>query len=254
MSEQQIDELDSELISGLEIFPPRMTLHGEEKIGKSTFAASAPDPVFIQTEPGLNQIGPKRFPLATTFAMVVQQIERVLTAKHNRQTLVIDTVDWLERLIVAQILAETGAKTLSKAYGGFGVGQDKATSMMRWLVTEKLSKIWMARKMGIIFVCHTKTERVEVGGQPAYQRSSPRLHKDICSILTDWCDVIGFVDMNINFDDDGERKVVTTGGNKRKLVVRKDLPSCLAGNRYGITKDLPLNWADFAEAAFARKV
>ena len=39
--------------TGKEAQPPRIMIYGSEGVGKSTFAASAPKPIFIQTEDGL---------------------------------------------------------------------------------------------------------------------------------------------------------------------------------------------------------
>ena len=36
--------------------PPRLMIYGSEGVGKSTFAASAPKPIFVQTEDGLSEI------------------------------------------------------------------------------------------------------------------------------------------------------------------------------------------------------
>ena len=36
--------------SGRESRPPRLMVYGSEGVGKSTFGASAPNPIFIQTE------------------------------------------------------------------------------------------------------------------------------------------------------------------------------------------------------------
>lgn len=56
--------------------PPRIMLYGVEGIGKSTFAAEAPKPIFVQTEDGLAQIDCDKFPLATTFEEVQQRQRR----------------------------------------------------------------------------------------------------------------------------------------------------------------------------------
>ena len=42
--------------TGRENKPPRIMLYGQEGVGKSTFGASAPAPIFIQTEDGLGEI------------------------------------------------------------------------------------------------------------------------------------------------------------------------------------------------------
>ena len=43
--------------------PPRIVLYGTHGIGKSTFAAQAPNPVFIPTEEGLDAINATAFPV-----------------------------------------------------------------------------------------------------------------------------------------------------------------------------------------------
>ena len=57
--------------SGKESKPPRLMIYGQEGIGKSTFAAAAPNPIFIQTEDGLGEINCKKFPLAKTYDEVL---------------------------------------------------------------------------------------------------------------------------------------------------------------------------------------
>jgi hypothetical protein len=45
---------------------PKILLAGEPKIGKSSFAASAPNSIGILTEDGLSGIDAQAFPMATT--------------------------------------------------------------------------------------------------------------------------------------------------------------------------------------------
>jgi hypothetical protein len=49
-------------------------IYGAEGVGKSSFAALAPSPIFIQTEDGLGEIDTSRFPLCKTFDEVIQQL------------------------------------------------------------------------------------------------------------------------------------------------------------------------------------
>jgi len=55
--------------TGKQSSPPRILLYGTEGIGKSTFAAQAPNPIFIPTEDGLNEIDCASFPMAKNTAM-----------------------------------------------------------------------------------------------------------------------------------------------------------------------------------------
>ena len=53
-----------QIVSGREARPPRLLIYGSEGAGKSSFAARAPSPVFVQTEDGLSEIECSKFPLA----------------------------------------------------------------------------------------------------------------------------------------------------------------------------------------------
>ena len=51
--------------------PPRIMLYGTEGIGKSTFAAQAPSPIFLPTEDGLGEIDCASFPLCKKYTDTV---------------------------------------------------------------------------------------------------------------------------------------------------------------------------------------
>ncbi len=97
---------------GRQFEPPRLEIHGSEGIGKSTLASRAPNPAFIPTEDGLGQIACHAFPLARTFEDVTGSLECLLREKHDYQTAVIDTLDWLERLIWAKVCTDRGVKSI----------------------------------------------------------------------------------------------------------------------------------------------
>lgn len=84
---------------GRQPMPPRLLLYGIEGIGKSTLASDSPDPIFVQTEDGLSEIDCDKFPLSTTFEDVQAALSELHTEQHDYQTVVIDSLDWLERMI-----------------------------------------------------------------------------------------------------------------------------------------------------------
>lgn len=51
------------ITTGRDNRPPRLMIYGQEGVGKSTFGANAPAPIFIQTEDGLGEIDCAKFPL-----------------------------------------------------------------------------------------------------------------------------------------------------------------------------------------------
>ena len=88
--------------------PRRVMLYGVHGIGKSTFGAMAPKPIFIQTEDGLGEIDCDRFPLATAYEQVIDSLAELLNENHAYQTVVIDSLDWLEQLIWSDVCRERG--------------------------------------------------------------------------------------------------------------------------------------------------
>ncbi|MEI6225750.1 MAG: AAA family ATPase, partial [Deltaproteobacteria bacterium] len=75
--------------------PFRLLIHGIDGIGKSSFAASAPNPVFLGPEDGTNHLDVARFPVPTSWEDVIDALRTLATDKGGFETLVVDSLDWL---------------------------------------------------------------------------------------------------------------------------------------------------------------
>ena len=95
--------------------PPRILIHGAEKSGKSTFSAGAPKPIFIRTEDGLNGIDADAFPLALDAETVRQQLMTLVNESHDFKTVVLDSADWLERLVHEAVCKKEGVDNIIRA-------------------------------------------------------------------------------------------------------------------------------------------
>lgn len=235
--------------------PPRLLIYGPEKIGKTTFGASSPSPIFIRTEDGAEHIGPARMPLCKTYDQVLSQIEQVRSKKHDRATLVIDSLDWLEKHLFTKVCQQYGVRSIELVEKGFGKGYFIAGEILFELLGQ-LELLRTVRGMGVILLAHDKTEKTEKPGTPTFDRSVPRVHKNIAGYVKDWADAIGFAYRRIRVSEDesskGNRNIVHAIGSDRMLCVSDEKsPWCLAGNRYGITEDIPLSWDAFAAKAFS---
>jgi len=91
-------QMFSRIERGRTPMPPRVLIYGTEGIGKSTFASQAPKPIFVQTEDGLGEIECDKFPLAQSFEEVQEALTSLHQEEHDYQTVVIDSLDWFERL------------------------------------------------------------------------------------------------------------------------------------------------------------
>ena len=225
--------------------PPRLLVYGVEGVGKSSWAASAPSPIFISTEDGLSEIDTAKMPLCTDFDMVVRQLGAVLAEDHDFRTLCVDSLDWLERLIWDAVCAEYGAKNIERVDGGYGHGYVIALTYWRRVIA-LLDRIRAERRMGVILIAHSKVETFQDPENGPYDRYSPRLYKSACALVSEWVDAVLFASHRIRVGD-GKAAPVGAGGGERRLRTAGS-PACVAKNRYGLPDEIPLSWDAFAAA------
>ena len=239
--------LISSITKGREAQPPRIMIYGSEGVGKSTFAALAPNPVFVQTEDGLSEIDCSKFPLAKSFDDVVLQLQAVRDEQHDYGTVVIDSLDWLERLVWDRVCADYGVKSIEKADGGYGKGYVHALTYWRQIVS-LLNDIRARKGMAVILIAHAAVERFEDPEHAAYDRYTPRLHKKACSLVCEWVDAVLFASRRMRVDSTtGKAAPVGADGGDRILRTNGS-PACIAKNRFGLPTELPLSWSAFVEA------
>jgi len=222
----------------------------------STLASRAPKPIFVQTEDGLGEIDCHKFPLARSLDDVIAALTELHDESHDYQTVVIDSLDWLERRIWDVLCKHYGVASIEKVDGGYGKGYVHAMTHWRQVV-DRLALLRSQRNMMVVLVAHAKVERFEDPEEAAYDRYSPRLNKHAAALIAEWCDGVLFA----------TRKIVTrteTGAFNRTRTkaapVGKDGgerilrciggPSCIAKNRYGLPSELPLDWDSLSAGLF----
>src|SRR6266446_3846340 len=87
------------VITGKKVRPLLTVLYGPPGVGKTTWASKAPNPIFIPTERGVDQVGATQFPIPKTFNQFYSIIRTIANKNHKYQTLVIDTANNLKTLI-----------------------------------------------------------------------------------------------------------------------------------------------------------
>lgn len=220
--------------SGRRYRPPRLLIYGTEGIGKSTIASQSPSPIFIPTEDGLDQIQCDSFPLARSFEDVLTYLTALANEEHAYQTVVIDSADWLERLIFDHVCKQYGAKSIEKVDGGYGKGYTHALTQWRQII-DALRYLREHKGMIVILLAHAKIEKFTDPESTPFDRFSPRLNKNATALLCEWCDAILLATR-----EHGAAKGDKSGGQRILRCV--GTPSCVAKNRYGLPETLPLSW------------
>ena len=236
--------------------PPRLMVYGTEGIGKSTLASRAPDPIFVQTEDGLGQVDSHKLPLAKTFQDVLDALAELHAEKHDYHTVVIDSLDWLERLIWDSLCKQYGVTSIEKVDGGYGKGYVHAITCWRRVI-DSLTLLRDERNMMILLIAHAKIERFEDPEETAYDRYSPRLHRQAAALMTEWCDAVLFANWKMVVRTESgafnrsRAKAVTIGANGEERILRcNGGPACIAKNRYGLPSELPLDWHVLSDYLF----
>lgn len=227
--------------------PRRVMLYGVHGIGKSTFGANAPQPIFIQTEDGLSNIDCSRFPLADSFDDVMAALMELYSEPHEFQTIVIDSLDWLERLIWAHVCRTRNKEGIED----FGYGKGYTFALDPWKeVLDGLGALRSERGMTVILIAHAKIERFENPETDAYDRYSPRLHKHASAIIQEWCDEVLFATYQVHTKqtDEGFDRTRTRGiGSGDRIVRTMERPAHMAKNRLGLPEELPLDYGAYAD-------
>jgi hypothetical protein len=227
------------------IAAPRIMVYGVEGIGKTTFASGAPDPIFILTEDGLGSLDIAHFPLAATAEDVMDAIATLYSEEHAFQTVVVDSLDWLEAIIQREIEQKYDAKDL--AYGKGAV-----IAAERWReVLEGLNALRLDRGMITILIAHTTIKRFDSPEVEPYDRYQPKLQERSNAVVREWVDALLFANYKtiVKKDDVGFNQTNNRGiSTGERLLYTSERPAYMAKNRYNLPESIPLSWDAFAEA------
>ena len=174
------------------------------------------------------------------------QLAAVRDEKHDFRTVVLDTADWLERLIHDKVCERFGASNIEKADGGYGRGYVHALGDWR-KVLALLDEIRARRRMVVLVLAHCKVERFEDPENQSYDRYSPRLQKLANALLCEWADAVLFATQRMRVDSaTGKAAPIGAGGGQRVLRCVGG-PACVAKNRFDLPAEIDLSWQSFVD-------
>lgn len=228
--------------------PPRIVLYGTHGIGKSTFAAQAPNPVFIQTEEGLDAINVTAFPLCQSFEDMIDAIGSLAQEDHDFGTVVIDSADWAEQLVHKRVAKDNNVATIDAI--GYGRGYKAATDYWKQIL-EGLDHLRADKNMQVILLAHTQVKRFDDPLADPYDRYQLDLHHGSASLISEWCDILMFANQQystVKSDVGFNQKVTRAVGSGMRLLYTQERPGWQAKSRWPLPDQLPLDYAKFAEA------
>lgn len=232
-----------EITRGKRAHPERVVVYGPEGIGKTTFAASFPEPLFIDTEGSTSDLDVARLPDPETWNDMVRDVSYVMGHPDICRTLVIDTVDWAEKLCARHICRKSGVGGIEDF--GYGKGYVYlAEEFNRFLRT--LTKL-NGLGIHIVLTAHAqmrKFERPDESG--AYDRWELKLEKKVAQMVKEWATMILFANYDVIVVKDEQTKKAKAHGGARVMYTTHH--ACWdAKNRKGMPDKLPFSFDSIRE-------
>lgn len=220
--------------------PPHIVVYGTDGVGKSTFGADAPDPIFLGAEDGTAHMAHvPRFPQPFTWDEVFDALRELLETEHGYKTLVVDSLDWLEPIVWSHVCKKHRASSIEQIGGGWGKGYTEALTEWR-SVLARLELLRAKKRMQIILIAHSMVKMTKHPDQEDYERYQLALNQKAADVIRQWADVVLFArDKTYTTTQNNRQKGVSSGS---RIVHTERRAAWDAKNRYGLKPELPLNY------------
>ncbi len=231
----------------------KTVVYGPEGIGKTTFASCFPKAVFIDTEGSTKFFDLARFPVPTSWTMLLDEVQEVINDPTVCDTLVIDTADWAEKMCIAEVCSANNKKGIED----FGYG--KGYTYVYEAFAKLLHKLEDAADKGVnvVLTAHAALRKFEQPDEMgAYDRwelkllNSPKAN--ICAMVKEWADLVIFANYQtyaVAADDSG-KKFKAQGG--RRVMFLNHNPCWDAKNRFGLPDGMDFLFGNIASVIIPR--
>lgn len=213
----------------------RICMYAVEGCGKTTWASQFPDALFIDTEEGSYQLDVARFPKPESWHELLQMVDAVADGEIKCGTLVIDTIDRAEELLIKSMLEESG-KTSIEDYG-YGKGYTMLLEKFTKELLYRLDRVITAG-VNVVLIAHAAMRKVESPDEPPYDHWEMSLSRKIAPKVKEWTDILLFANYRIMVVEENGRNKAR--GKARRMMYANHHPTYDAKNRFGLPDEMEL--------------
>lgn len=225
--------------------PVLVLVYGPDGVGKSSFGAKAPNPIFFGPETGTDHLDVTRYPQPNTWGEVLEGLDDLIKSPHDYRTLVVDSLDWIEPLLFQKIISDDGkgGRTIETVCGGYGKGYVEAEKKWKDEFIERTNILRHKRGMNIIFVAHSDVVNFpDPQSQTEYKRYELKLNKRASAKFREYVDAVLFATFRTFIKKDSLTNKVSTFGIGDRVMLTEKRPAYDAKNRYGLEHEIALDW------------
>lgn len=233
------------VVKGRIATPERVVIYGTEGIGKTTFAADAPAPIFQCSEKGTERLDVARLPKPDSWRDALAWIDVLINDKHDYRTYVLDTLDWIEPLCWAETCAtkKNGDKRAEHIEDyGFAKGYEYALDTWRQMLA-RLDVLTERKRMNVILIAHSHVKTFKSPDTEDFQRYELAIHHKAAAIIKQWADHVLFaMHETLTHKQNNRAKGISTGD---RLIYTTRTAAYDAKHRGPMPERLPLSWEAF---------
>jgi hypothetical protein len=212
------------LETGVQIGPSKDLIHGVEGVGKTSLGSTYPNAIFIDCEGSTDKLDVARL-RARTWIEFNQAIGMILSKKdgfEEFESVVIDTVDWLEKIVITEVVRLDKADSITdhRLYG-YGKGDQRVKAFFDDEVTPLFERL-MKSGLNVVMIAHSvvKSFNDPIGG--AYDYYGMDMGKKAAATLRQWAHNVFFVNYKTTFKEGkGIDKTKAYGGKEVCLYTQR---------------------------------
>lgn len=231
-------------------YPDFVVIYGVDGIGKSTFAAQAPDVIFVgpEADKGTANMDVARYPnQPKNYSEMMAAIKDLTDNPHPFKSVAVDSIDHIEPMIWNKVCEDYGVASIEAVMGGFGKGYVEANKLWRDMIGA-LSNLRDKRKMNVIIIAHSMVKAFnDPQTNATYDRFQLKLNEKASALWREHVDCVFFANFEVYTKQDDKKRTRAYGEGTRMMFTERR-PGFDAKNRMTLPPILTLDWNEFIRA------